>query len=165
MTSRLPLLLVVLPIILQPKDSQPSKKLVVQVTKSAIYEEPDSISEVVAIVVEGNLLEPTGPETKGWIRVKFGDKVGYVNKSVVIPPEKWIPSSGDKVSKDVGKINDNSGAKWFSPEVEKKYKEKNKMDKEFDTLDKFMSDWFPSKNDPKTLKNNIKDFIRDGKLN
>jgi hypothetical protein len=166
-----PLILLVMFIPVDQDNKQPDKSIkvhVVRVKETALFELPTAVSDVVCILTLGNAVEESGPGKGGWLRVKFEDsgviKEGYVSKSAVIEQEKYIQTGDEKLSKKITKTNDQQGAKWFNEKVEKEYRKQQGLDREFETTDRLVNEYFPEKHNAKQLGSNIKQFVKEGKL-
>lgn len=149
------------------KDSKQDKPVVLKVgiEKAAVQEKPSSFSKVIKMLRENDEVTVIEiPEDHIWVKVKAGDKIGYMTKGAIMEEESNVKLTGPVRSKTIRKVSEHGAGKAFSPEVEAKWKKDKNMEKNYETLDNFINNSYPEKFQRSKLIDDISDFIKEGKL-
>jgi|ERR1041384_8359521 hypothetical protein len=112
--------------------------------------------EVTVVAVQGKYVKVT---------IKKDGKTAFVDKTVLIPADKWSRSVSDEKEGNKMAAQGLEGQKGLNPETEKEWKSQGgpARDKAYKDLDSVSSQ--PSyKNDRPTLESRLKEFRQAGKL-
>ena len=144
----------------------PGETRYVQVAAASVKGKPVGYAPTVATLKRGDKVEIAGPETSGYVPVRFGEgKTGFVLRENLVTRERYKEIQEASVdAKSVGEGTAAYGAAkgWDQP-TEKEYSKKKNLDAQFKAVDRIQEGPFPGKSVPEVEKV-VLQFAAEGKL-
>jgi len=144
----------------------PGETRYVQVTTATVKGKPVGYAPTVATLKRGDKVEVAGPETSGYLPVRFGEgKTGFVLKENLVTRERYKEIQEASVdAKSVGEGTAAYGAaKGWDKETETQYSKKKNLDAQFKAVDRIQEGPFPGKS-VQEVEKVVLQFAAEGKL-